>query len=107
MATRQAYQITGWRDSSNTAGWSGLGRGAEWPLRSGTQSGSGQQLTASTFWLHGCAPPSSYPYPTSPRSRGGEGRGGEGEEEEEEEEEEEKGRYMYVGLEELRKRVSS
>ncbi|XP_077928421.1 uncharacterized protein LOC144381847 isoform X2 [Halichoerus grypus] len=35
MATRQAYQITGWRDSSNTAGRSGLGGRAEWSLRSG------------------------------------------------------------------------
>lgn len=51
MATRQTYQITGWRDSSNTAGGSGLGRKAEWPLRSGTPPASGQQLPAPAAWV--------------------------------------------------------
>lgn len=62
MATRQAYQITSWFDSSKAAGRSGLGRRAEWPLCSGTQSWSGQLLSALHIFAHCCDPLSSYPY---------------------------------------------
>lgn len=92
MATRQAYQITGWRDRSRAADRSGLGRGAQRPLA------QVHRLGVDSI----CQPPPSgyteahHPVPTrtlSPQevtggARGGEREEGGGEEEEEDEKQE-------------------
>lgn len=89
MATRQAYQITGWRDSSNTAGRSGLGSRAEWPLGSGTVCQWPAAVSLRGLATHMCTtrhtPTLSPPVGLEEEGRGGGGRR----------------RDAYIGLEEL------
>jgi hypothetical protein len=81
-----SLSIAGWLDSSNTGGRSGLGRRAEWPLRSGAWSASGQQLPASTSGYTYVHHSVHIPTLCALDFGGGRGKGG---------------REMHIGLKEL------